>query len=73
MLGSSSGSLNRVDFHDGDFSVYPIIISPESKLELDENLLLFYTGIQRFSSEILVDTFAKSTDKTQQLLDMLVW
>jgi len=36
------------------------------------NLLLFYTGIQRFSSEIQADTFAKPKDKTQRLKDMLV-
>lgn len=65
------GGLNRIDFKDGDFSVLPIVISPERKKELDENLLLFYTGIQRFSSEIQADTFAKPENKTQQLKDML--
>lgn len=70
-VAAAYGGLNRIDFKDGDFSVHPIIISPERKKELDDNLLLFYTGIQRFSSEIQADTFAKSTDKTQQLKDML--
>ena len=32
---------------------------------------MFYTGVQRFSSEIQADTFGKSVDKTQQLLEML--
>ena len=70
-VAAAYGGLNRIDFKDGDFSVHPIIISPERKHELDENLMLFYTGIQRFSSEIQADTFAKPVDKTQQLLDML--
>lgn len=70
-VAAAYGGLNRIDFKDGDFSVYPIVISPERKKELDENLLLFYTGIQRFSSEIQADTFAKPVDKTQQLKDML--
>lgn len=70
-VAAAYGGLNRIDFHDHDFSVHPIIISPERKKELDENLLLFYTGVQRFSSEIQADTFAKPVDKTQQLLDML--
>ena len=70
-VAAAYGGLNRIDFKDGDFSVHPIIISPERKKELDENLLLFYTGIQRFSSEIQADTFAKPVDKTQQLLEML--
>ena len=70
-VAAAYGGLNRIDFKDGDFSVHPIVISPERKKELDENLLLFYTGIQRFSSEIQADTFAKPIDKTQQLKDML--
>lgn len=70
-VAAAFGGLNRIDFKDGNFSVHPIIISPERKKELDENLLLFYTGIQRFSSEIQADTFAKPTDKVQQLKDML--
>ena len=65
------GGLNRIDFFNNDFSVHPIVIHPERKRVLDENLLLFYTGIQRFSSEIQADTFAKHVDKTRQLLDML--
>ena len=70
-VAAAYGGLNRIDFKDGDFTVHPIIISPERKHELDENLMLFYTGIQRFSSEIQADTFAKPVDKTKQLLDML--
>lgn len=70
-VAAAYGGLNRIDFHGHDFSVRPIIISPERKKELDENLLLFYTGVQRFSSEIQADTFAKPVDKTKQLLDML--
>ena len=70
-VAAAYGGFNRIDFKDGDFSVHPIIISPERKKELDENLLLFYTGVQRFSSEIQADTFAKPVDKTKQLLDML--
>lgn len=70
-IAAAYGGLNRIDFKDGDFSVHPIVISPERKKELDGNLLLFYTGIQRFSSEIQADTFAKPVDKVQQLKDML--
>lgn len=70
-VAAAYGGLNRIDFKDGDFSVHPIVMAPERKKELDKNLLLFYTGIQRFSSEIQADTFAKPVDKTQQLKDML--
>ena len=70
-MAAAYGGFNRIEFHDHDFSVRPIIISPERKRELDGNLLLFYTGVQRFSSDIQADTFGKPVDKTQQLLDML--
>ena len=70
-VAAAFGGLNRIDFKDGDFTVRPIIISLDRKQQLDDNLLLFYTGIQRFSSEIQKDTFAKSQDKTKQLIDML--
>lgn len=70
-VAAAYGGLNRIDFHNNDFSVHPVIISPERKRLLDENLLLFYTGVQRFSSEIQADTFAAAADKTQQLKEML--
>ncbi len=70
-IAAAYGGLNRIDFHDNDFSVHPIIIHPNRKQELDKNLLLFYTGVQRFSSDIQADTFAKPVDKSRQLLDML--
>lgn len=70
-IAAAYGGLNRIDFKDGDFSVHPVIISTERKKELDGNLLLFYTGVQRFSSEIQANTFAKPQDKTQQLKEML--
>lgn len=70
-VAAAYGGLNRIDFKDDDFGVHPIVISPERKKNLDDNLLLFYTGIQRFSSEIQANTFAKPEDKTLQLKDML--
>lgn len=70
-VAAAYGGLNRIDFRDGNFSVRPLIMRLDRKAELDDNLLLFYTGVQRFSSEIQADTFAKPVDKVQQLKDML--
>ena len=70
-VAAAYGGLNRIDFSEGQFKVTPIIIHPDRKKKLDDNLMLFYTGVQRFSSEIQADTFAKSVDKTKQLLEML--
>lgn len=70
-IAAAYGGLNRIDFKEGKFNVSPVIINPERKKKLDENLMLFYTGIQRFSSDIQANTFAKPKDKTNVLLDML--
>ena len=70
-VAAAYGGLNRIDFVDNHFKVAPIIIHPDRKKELDDNLMLFYTGVQRFSSEIQANTFAKPEDKTKQLLEML--
>ncbi|MDY3909016.1 MAG: kinase [Eubacterium sp.] len=66
------GGLNRINFSEDDFEVEPIIIAPERKKKLNDNLMLFFTGFSRFSSGI-----AKSQQKviqekkTTQLLEML--
>lgn len=69
-IAAAFGGFNRIDFYNNTFSVHPIVIAPERKKELDSNLMLFYTGVQRFSSEIQADTFGNSVDKTLQLKDM---
>lgn len=70
-IAAAYGGLNRIDFHENGFSVHPMVISLDRKRELDESLVLFYTGIQRFSSDIQADTFAKPIEKTLQLKEML--
>jgi len=70
-VAAAYGGLNRIDFKEDDFKVTPIIMRPERKKQLDENLLLFYTGISRFSSDIQKDTLQSIEDKTKQYLDML--
>lgn len=70
-VAAAYGGLNRIDFVAGDFIVHPIVIDIERCRRLDENLMLFYTGIQRFSSEIQADTFANATDTTVLLKEML--
>lgn len=70
-IAAAFGGLNRINFKDNTFCVHPIIIHPDRKKQLNDNLMLFYTGIQRFSSEIQANTFAKPEDKTRQLQEML--
>lgn len=69
-IAAAYGGLNRINFHGDSYDVQPIIISPERKRQLNKNLMMFFTGFTRFSSEI--QQSSKSIeDKTAQLLDML--
>jgi D-glycero-alpha-D-manno-heptose-7-phosphate kinase len=43
--------------------VNPLIISRERKLALEGNLMMFYTGINRFASEILKEQIQKTQEK----------
>ena len=51
-IAAAYGGLNRINFHGDEFDVQPIIISPERKRQLNKNLMLYFTGFTRFSSDI---------------------
>lgn len=47
------GGFNHIEIHrDGGYTVSPVIISADRKAALESRLMLFFTGIQRHSSEI---------------------
>lgn len=69
-IAASFGGLNRIDFKDNQYDVKPIIISPERKEKLNSNLLMFFTGFTRFSSD-MQKASNKMEDKTLQLKEML--
>ena len=68
-VAAAFGGLNRIDFANGGFTVKPIVISPERKRELESNLMLFFTGFTRFSSDMQRKN--RVSDKTAQLKEML--
>ena len=70
-VAAAFGGLNRIDFKDNEFKVSPLVIHPDRKAQLDDSLMLFYTGVTRFSSDVQKDTFAKPEDKQAQLKEML--
>ena len=51
-IAASFGGLNRIDFDKNGYTVKPIIISNERKKKLNDNILMFFTGFTRFSSDI---------------------
>ena len=68
-IAASFGGLNKITFSKDGYEVKPVIIHPERKKQLDDNLLMFFTGFTRFSSDVQKANASKS-DKTKQLLEM---
>lgn len=69
-IAAAFGGLNRIDFDADGYRVSPIIISPERKRELNDSLLLFFTGFSRFSSDIQEGTKKAIKDKEAELKEM---
>ena len=69
-IAASFGGFNRINFSRDGYSVNPLIISSERKKDLNDHLMLFFTGFSRFSSDIQKGTEQSMKDKTQQLLEM---
>jgi D-glycero-alpha-D-manno-heptose-7-phosphate kinase len=70
------GGFNRIDFNrDETFSVTPISIDANRLSDLQNHLLLFFTGFSRFASEIesgkLVN-FSQRSDSLQRMMDMVM-
>lgn len=74
-IAASYGGFNRINFNkDGTYDVLPIIISPDRKKQLDHNLMMFFTGFTRFSSDVQKANAASSETqeaKVKRLLEML--
>lgn len=69
-IAASFGGLNRINFSKDGYEVLPVIISPERKQQLSDNLMMFFTGFTRLSSEVQKSN-AAAGDRTAQLRDML--
>ena len=71
-IAASFGGFNRINFNkDGTYDVFPLIIHPDRKKQLDDNLIMFFTGFTRFSSDMQKANAKGYHDKTKQLLEML--
>lgn len=70
-IAASFGGFNRINFSNGGYEVLPVIISPERKEQLNHNLMMFFTGFTRFSSEVQKANSAGNIDRTAQLKEML--
>ena len=69
-IAAAYGGMNRIDMDRNGYRVRPMVLSNQRKGELNDSLMLFFTGFTRFSSEIQQKTEASIEEKTAQLLEM---
>lgn len=51
-IAAAYGGMNLIEFHDNTYEVRPIVMSLQRKAELNDNLMMFFTGFTRFSSDV---------------------
>lgn len=69
---ASFGGITSFEFHpDGNVAVTPLKIPSETLANLEDNLLLFFTGTARSASEILRDQDTRSKEKAADMLENL--
>lgn len=69
-IAASYGGLNRIDMERYGYTVKPIVISNQRKCELNDRLMLFFTGFTRFSADVQKKTSQSMPEKIKQLLRM---
>lgn len=67
-IAAAFGGFNRIDFGPDGYDVLPVIIYPERKKRLNSNLMMFFTGFTRFSSEVQKANAAGSAEEKKELL-----
>ena len=67
-IAASFGGFNRINFNADGYEVLPIIISPERKRQLNNSLMMFFTGFTRFSSDVQKANKVSSTEEKRTRL-----
>ncbi|KCZ94541.1 kinase [Hyphomonas johnsonii] len=67
-IASAHGGLNRIDFNaDGDYDITPIHLTGARKTELEDSMMLFFTGFTRYADAIEKRKVAQFGDRTKEL------
>ena len=67
-IAASFGGFNRINFNADGYEVLPVIISPERKRQLNDNLMMVFTGFTRFSSDVQMANNAKTSENKKERL-----
>jgi D-glycero-alpha-D-manno-heptose-7-phosphate kinase len=70
-ISTAYGGLNLIQFHrNGEIGVTPIVTAAERIRELNNHLMLFYTGIKRTASDV-ADSYVPQIQDRQRQLQLL--
>ncbi len=70
-ISAAFGGFNKIDFlKDGTFTVNPIILKKQRKQDLQDHLMLFFTGISRIASDIAKSKIANFNKREEELITM---
>ncbi len=69
-IAAAFGGFNRIEFKNSKYEVYPVIVSLERKTQLNGNLMMFFTGFSRFSSDVQKANGLDKSSKVKQLQEM---
>lgn len=67
-IAASFGGLNRINFNSDGYEVHPVIIGHERKKQLNNNLMMFFTGFTRFSSDVQKTNNVSGTEDKRNIL-----
>jgi D-glycero-alpha-D-manno-heptose-7-phosphate kinase len=74
-IAAAYGGFNRIDFSgENSFSVSPVVITKARIDQLQDNLMLFFTGISRFASEIektKIENFGSKKTELKKMQEMV--
>ena len=69
-IAAAYGGFNRIDFDKNGYTVRPINVSEKRKQQLNDHLMLFFTGFSRLSSDIQKDTKKNIKENIKVLIEM---
>lgn len=69
-IAASFGGFNKITFDANGYEVNPVIVSPERKKQLNDNLQLYFTGFTRFSADIQSKNKGLNSEKNMYLKEM---
>jgi len=69
-LSAAFGGLNKMIFTASGFEVNPVVVAGRRKKLLCDHLMLFFTGFERFSGEIVCEQIKKTPNNVSELKEM---